>query len=184
MAEFVSIDIETTGLNPKKHQVLEFAAVYWQNDELITDQPWFRYIIDPGRITGDPKALEMNANLIEAIANGAGLPLGYVLTKFKVWLLELGISPDNRGTIVGKNFGSFDLQFLKRSGVWPDNFFSHRILDVGSLYATIDGIPKTEDVCEASIPGEQHEALYDARFALEAVRMKWNTSACCNTPVC
>jgi DNA polymerase III epsilon subunit-like protein len=67
--KYVSIDLETTGLNPHLHQILEFGAVI---DDLskplnIDKLPRLHFYIDNGNITGDPYALTLNAGIIKTI---------------------------------------------------------------------------------------------------------------------
>ncbi len=166
---YCSIDIETTGLNVDKHQVLEFGAVLWLNDDVL-QCPTFESVVKPeGDIVGHPYALQMNASLLRRIADGEGVPLSNVCLDFQSWLFQYGAE---HGSVIaiGKNFGSFDLQFLRRCPMWPKALFSYRSLDVGSMYATREGIPSLKTLLSGyDIPGEEHTALHDARVALAAV---------------
>ena len=80
MTQYVSIDIETTGLDPVKANIIEFGAVL---DDLSVQAPmdelpsFHAYILPPGSMmhagdgkhyTGDPFALQMNAGILETIA--------------------------------------------------------------------------------------------------------------------
>lgn len=178
---YISVDIETTGLDPDRHQILEIGAVAWVDDRCISMQPTFnRYIRPEGDIVGSPYALAMNMRLLEKLKSGGGISIQGALKSFRDWCSELGASNANKATLVGKNFGSFDLQFLRRHVDWPSHLFTYRNLEVGSLYATREGIPKLEDCIGEEemrhfgnvFPGEPHEAVYDAAMALEAVRQK------------
>lgn len=80
----VSIDIETTGLDPKRHHIIEFGAVL---DDLRVQAPleelprFHAYVLPPANdgmptwmsragddYVGDPYALQMNARILERIA--------------------------------------------------------------------------------------------------------------------
>lgn len=177
---YVSIDIETTGLNPDTDQILEVAAVIDDRSRRVKDCPTFQAVIRHDRLSGDPRALEMNADLISAIAGGIGmhkLDLGPELRFF----LE-DYSDGEKYTAMGKNFGSFDWQFLKRMDRFPVDMFSHRFLEVGSLYAQSSGIQSLTDLSESiaeefEIEGEAHQAEYDAKVTLALARLKWRIAA-------
>lgn len=173
---YVAIDIETTGLNPDRHQILEFAAVAWVDQGPIEDQPYFRELVRPeGDIVGSPKALTMNLKLLEQFEHGDGHSIQETLNSFRRWLYSLGVTNSRRAYIIGKNFASFDLRFLGKYAGWPYDLFVHRCLDVGSLYATPAGVPSTAEIpFTAYIPGNPHEALFDARLSLEQVRLKFS----------
>ena len=134
---YLSIDIETTGLNPDTCDVIEFAAV--AEDTLkpeipVEDLPHFRALIRRDNYRGEPFALAMHAELFKEIANTAiaaiAPPIGPVvcapaelLNIFTHWLMakaNVWIAPPNtpivghRMLVAGKNFAGFDLRFLRR----------------------------------------------------------------------
>lgn len=163
---YVSVDIETTGLDPDRHQILEFAAVAWTNDNHVSKLPWIGHLVKPDKnIVGSPYALNMNQHLLKRIADGEGVPLWTALYDFSIWLKNLGITKNNKVSIIGQNFGSFDLQFLKRAKWWPRDLISHRFFDISTIAASKDGMGSASlEIPE--IPGDPHQALYDARVAL------------------
>jgi oligoribonuclease len=68
--KYVSIDLETTGLETENHQILSIGAVI--EDTLDTrinveDLPTFHGVIVHNELTGSPFALNMNRDLIEKI---------------------------------------------------------------------------------------------------------------------
>jgi oligoribonuclease (3'-5' exoribonuclease) len=176
---YLSIDIETTGTEEERHQVLEIAAVYNRQEVDVMSCPVFHEIIDPGEIVGNPFALNMNARLIERIAKGEGKRLDGVMEKLRVWTEDIRRNFDiDRFHLIGKNVGAFDLQFLKRVPGWCGYRFSHRHLEIGSLFSTPEGIDSQSDLftavaADAKIEGSPHEALYDARVSLELARRFW-----------
>jgi oligoribonuclease (3'-5' exoribonuclease) len=169
---YVAVDIETTGLDPEKHQILEFAAVAWTHDGPVTELPHVNVLVKPNEdIVGDPYALQMNAHLLKRIADGEGYHISDVLVEFEVWLRSLGITEDFKTCCVGNQFGSFDLQFLKQWKAWPEELISHRIFDVSTIAASRQGMQSAHRVLGVyPMPGEAHEALYDARQAMEHCR--------------
>lgn len=173
---YISIDIESTGLDADVHQILEFAAVLWVNDGPVEDQPYVNFVVDPRiegekYIVGDPYALQMNHRLITKIVEGEGRAISFVMSRLKQLLHTYGISPENPIAIIGQNFGKMDFQFLRRVEDWPANYFSHRFFDVSTIAATRDGMQSAANILDIpDIEGDKHEALYDARVALHWVR--------------
>lgn len=130
----ISIDIETTGLNPRTCQILEIGACYGTRQ--------FHCYVDNDIIYGEPYALQMNHAILKIIADGAKRdrlirPEG-VANQFAIWLKTL---TSRITTIAGQNFAAFDKQFLDRLPGWKEIKFDHRIIDVGNLYwePSIDG---------------------------------------------
>jgi DNA polymerase III epsilon subunit-like protein len=68
---YTSIDLETTGIDKDKHQVLSIGAIVEDTRlKLPYDQiPKFHGVILRHEITGSPRALTMNKGLIEMIGN-------------------------------------------------------------------------------------------------------------------
>lgn len=177
---YLSIDIETTGLSPRDDQVIEIAAVFNDMNKLVIDCPVFHAYVDHGRYTGTPYALAMNKRVFEALAKGLGMKPVAVTDRFTQWLLKY--VKDDKVNLLGQNVGSFDLQFLKALPYWPNQLIAHRHLDLASMYATVDGMTSLSERCERAaqdhgIPGELHDALYDARVSLALAREKWGYSA-------
>jgi len=179
---YCSLDIETTGLDPEKHQILEVAFVMDVRDKSIMDCPYWSCVLDPGKkIVGDAYALHMNADLLlqiaESQAHSWSTPVfGSPCERFIIWLDQN--APTGPLHAMGKNVGSFDMQFLKRLDCFPIQRFHHRMLDVNSLLATPDGMSGYGDVCDKlagfhGIPGRAHNALYDARVTLALARAAW-----------
>lgn len=69
--KYVSIDVETTGLNPKKHQILSLGAVIEDtNNQLpIEKMPKFEGVILHDEVVGNPIALSMNKELLKMIGD-------------------------------------------------------------------------------------------------------------------
>ena len=189
MRPYVAIDIETTGLDPDTCQVLEIGAVIHDPAKPLLECPTFRACVKHDVITGSPRALEMNAPLLEEIGDGGGESEDYACERFLDWLKdhlpigslnENGDLSENYLHALGKNVGTFDLVFLSKMKTWPSWLFHYRSLDVGSMYSQPEGIKslgaiEKEIAEEFMIPGEPHEALYDAFVALALARNFWQT---------
>jgi len=178
MRPYVSIDIETTGLNPDTCQVLEVGAVINFPAKPLLECPTFRACVKHEVITGTARALQMNSRLLDEIADGGGEWEGDAGVRFHEWLKEhlpIGDLTENYIHALGKNVDTFDLLFLDRISTWPSWLFHYRSCDVGSMYSTsegISGLGELEDELadRLKIPGKPHEALYDARVALALAR--------------
>lgn len=178
---YLSIDIETTGLNEEKHQILEFAAVLAEttNDTLVEDLPFFHTRIFWSELIGDPIALAMNANLIKEMPKKR--EPGYLFIselgqEFLNWLSKY-IKEDDKISIGGKNFGSFDRRFLNKVVMWNWKKFHHRYLDPAiCFYNQKDAVLPDISTCieRAGIDWDKnklHNALEDARLVIQLLRV-------------
>lgn len=67
--KYVSIDIETTGLNSEKYQILSFGAIVEDTEKKLSfdECPKFYSLILRREIIGEPRAILMNAQIIKYI---------------------------------------------------------------------------------------------------------------------
>ena len=171
--KFISIDIETTGLDSEVHQILEFGAIAAEVGSLtpLDKLPTFyRYIVHEC-IIGQPYALQMNANIIKRIALKEP---GYeyckpedLMREFREWLGYLGYTSEGGINAAGKNFASFDLQFINKLNPGAHGVkFKHRVLDPAILYYRPGdkALPDLKTCKErAGVGGDvSHNALDDA----------------------
>jgi hypothetical protein len=195
---FVSIDIETTGLDPNTCQVLEIGAVINDPGVGLEKLPTFRYRILRDNYAGEPYALSMHRDLFKDLANAKrntnGGFSGELVSKdwygfecefsrkFDGWLRSWGIDP-TKFVAAGKNFAGFDATFLKkmRQPGAPIIRWHHRILDPGSMYVRPDDefVPDTNECCRRAgvhpndIPGAWHTAIHDALVVVALIRNHW-----------
>lgn len=196
--KYVSVDIETTGLNHDVCQIIEFAAIA---DDLKTQQPieslpTFQTYILHDHYIGEPAALAMHCDIFKKITNWKKLGINVcavsdLLPKFHTFLTTLcGYNTATNAfqwmdgaikiNIAGKNFGNFDSKFLEKLpnyGLFVK--FNHRILDPAMLYfdpeEDTETLPSTE-VCmkRARIDVEvKHTALEDAINIIKLLRRKY-----------
>lgn len=188
--QIVSIDIETTGLDPNDCSILEFGAVVFepQPDPLDFQPRWALYetLFAHKRFLGEPYALRMNSEIIDEIQGAKEtyrtiLSQGDFIKAFRTFLLNhVDVNEDVgnhvKFTVAGKNYDRFDLQFLNRIKGWDteiEPLLQRRTLDVGSLYFD----PKDDklvnlDACleKVNIRGMvTHRALDDALAVATAV---------------
>ncbi len=152
----VSIDIETTGLDPERHSVLEIAAV-WRENGTVKIATCF---VKQTEVFGNLVALNMNKDAIAQIVNGEGIEESEVSEFLDSKL------PDNY-IVAGANF---DARFLRKLGWEPK--CHHRIIDVGNLYwdkksDKLPGIQKCMNI--AGFGTIKHDAVSDAVDVLRLV---------------
>lgn len=166
---YVSLDIETGGLSHDT-SVLQIAMVK-DDAPRIEDCSYIDFIITAERYVVEPFAANLNKKLFEILAEGTD-------PRIRTWDEAMdGIDEflgDEKYFAVGKNASTFDLPFLMNHGFQWQEYFRHRVLDVGSLYATADGVPSLPQIMERypmPLPeGALHQALWDARVALVYAR--------------
>ena len=162
--QYVSLDIETTGLDPEKDQVLEIAAVFDDLKTPLRNLPTYHLWVKHERLEGTPEALAMNKRYLDAWATSrqkqtvigrwaephmVGDYLGIFLAHcygFKQFS-EM-VRKQQKITVAGKNAGSFDLAFLRqlpntgRGGLVPVGAtnqelcrqFHHRVIDPANFF--------------------------------------------------
>lgn len=190
----LSIDVETTGLDPNTCGIIEFGAVLFEPKTILVngerrDKRWqfFECLVDNNTIQGEPYALSMNAGILAEIAGRkpAKMPklkAASIALRLRDWLLQHGVSEDNRVTIVGKNYCAFDEKFLSRLPGWNIHvrpLCHRRVLDVGSLYfdpTQDERVPSLEECLNrVGINTEvKHRALDDACDVATSVTRLFN----------
>ncbi len=178
---YVSIDIETTGLDPESCQILEIGAVWDDWTRAINDLPTFHCYVVHERIIGDPVALAMNADILRKLANPKTVDDNFLTpslvgSDMAAWLQTLGWDGQTALTPAGKNFASFDRQFLKRLPRFEQVVkLCHRTLDPAMFFWQRDDekLPDSKTCYERAgmDPKVAHTALEDALAVVRLVRM-------------
>lgn len=198
--KYVSVDIESTGLDPETCQILQVGAVIEDtlNVRSLDDLPKFSCIVEHGLYTGQPFALNMNNWIIQILASletankeermairkknhimGEGL----VAKSFHIWLKENGIEPNKDSptgqlaiNVAGKNFASFDKKFLEKLPSWSNYIqFAQRLADPAILFADWKHDTRLPNLNECMkrgmVPGEVvHDAVKDALDVIRVIR--------------
>ncbi len=243
---YVSIDIETTGLDEEKCQTLEIGAIFDDWKRPIAELPVFRRVVAWNEVSGSPFAMALNAGLLKMIGTMANdkptdpgealemffertgmdiLPVNPLTDRilsilwgpvawyeipnqlllsslddpeimalaanppgqccackpeelaglFACWLKKLGIDTSKGIQAAGKNFASFDLQFLKRLPHFKETIsFRHRIIDPAILFwtSTDEKLPDSKLCYERAGYDTKvaHTAVEDARAVVWLVR--------------
>jgi oligoribonuclease len=191
---YVSIDLETTGLRPDRHQIIEFGAVIENTHKQISlqDLPRFKRIVKHADYTGQAFALNLNARIFQELVTPTGAAAvctaPELAEQFKDFLLNNGFEAAEKGYIhiqvAGKNFASFDLLFLHQLPNWRDHIrISHKILDPVMYYidyAADESLPSLEE-CKRRAgfedPTVSHDALADAQDVVRLLRHQYQPKA-------
>lgn len=164
---FVAFDLETTGLDPTRDQILQMGAVAFNTD---SDDDWheFEVLVKPERITGTAFALAMNADLLKRIAahDTPAVSIETALLRLDAFIGEHCVEKPHP---VGFNVAAFDCMFV---GPFRSAWFHHRPVELGSMLARPDGTPSSSSelvprFCEHPVA---HDALQDARDAARILK--------------
>lgn len=191
--KFISIDIETTGLDPQKNQILEFGAI--AIDTSYPTVPYiaeFRAVFIHQELTGNPIALTMNSKLIDDIGfvlkskefdfeiQNALAPNDVCVRSaeefqkyFDEWLERINFT--ERLTLAGKNLASFDLKFIEAAGIKIK--YRHRMIDPAILYVDWEKdetLPDLQQCLDRAgiVKSVEHTSLGDAGDVAELVLKK------------
>jgi oligoribonuclease len=198
--KYVSIDIETTGLDPQKCQVLQIGAVIEDTNRVMPlDQlAKFNCIVEHQEYVGQPTALAMNSKILKVLGDMERLvdkeervnyrkinnivPVGMVAQSFSMWLIANGFKATETGAVkinaAGKNFATFDKLFLQNIIGWTAKIqMRQRIIDPAILFVdwiNDDSLPNLNScIRRAGLDGEvSHDALDDAIDVIRVIRAK------------
>lgn len=135
--KYISLDLETTGTNPDRDQILQISMVLEDTSKpevAVEELPHFTAFLKHERIEGSAYALGMNGWILDIISGRSKeIPKYPVLD---LWIeealafIDLHFGKEN-ASIAGKNVGTFDLQFLP----WIiRKRIKYRVMDVGPLF--------------------------------------------------
>ncbi len=165
----MSVDIETTGLIPTLHGITEFGAVFFDDQRPdIPPQTFYRWV-NPEGYVWSTYCLALHSRWIGRVCHRIAMKefaanvyepsicenIRQVGLEFLEWYESVDKAgaeewlAKQRGNITGtgKNFGSFDLQFLK-AWKFPD-VFRHRTLDwIKTYQLTTDRVPPELKTCK------------------------------------
>ena len=173
---YLSIDIETTGLDRQKVHVLQLAAVY-DNGKALEELPTFDRVIKWPVIThAEEYAMNLNKDLLERGFKKQNIvSINQCRDEFKKWLDKIAPG-SSRFAPAGKNVQGFDIPILENqvNKFFFDRFL-RRTLDPGSMYTDdFDHIPTLGEIND--VTGRSpvtHNALDDCWDVVYAIRHKW-----------
>lgn len=195
--KYISFDIETAGLEPGKHSVLEFGAVIDDFETPVDELPTFRRLLDHETVVGSNYALGMHADtgILKELQNGEAEQGGEIIrpkrlgADFAHFLFRNGFDggEDYVGTIQeavsshtlwagGKNVASFDIPHVREIPGFSDSIqFHHRVLDPGPMYfdpAEDEEVPDLSTCLErAGLDSNiEHTGVADSKDVIKLIR--------------
>jgi oligoribonuclease len=206
---YVSIDIETTGLDWENNDILSIAAIVEDTTKKLPleELPKFKAIITHRELKGHPYALNMNKGIIELLSqhlsnvevdsNGYRfLTKDEIIPEFYTFLRQHvpnklngyevvdgkivpAVSSQSKPitiNVAGKNFGTFDINFLNKLPWWKKLIRTRaKILDPGVLYCDWSNDESAPSLSECKVRAGlgnvvTHDALDDAWDVIELLR--------------
>lgn len=166
----VWVDLETTGLDPKKDLILE-AAIIITDEKLNALASYEQVVWQPGYAITDrmqPFVYEMHAasGLLHAVSKSTK-GLEELQRKFHGMLYETGVEPFS-GVVAGSTV-HFDKSFLEAQIPSLKGFFSHRCFDTSTLKAAHKMWMPCRDILQEN-EAAKHRAMADVRYSLELAR--------------
>jgi oligoribonuclease (3'-5' exoribonuclease) len=141
---YLSLDLETTGLDDTKCQILQVGAVFDDTCGPLETSPTFNALVWAPEYRGEAYALALNHEILSALAQNPFdrtiefrgrkarvLHRQNLALQLNAWLSQYAPGPY---VVAGKNAAGFDIPFLKKYPEFDLLNFDHRIIDVGSLY--------------------------------------------------
>lgn len=196
----VSIDTETTSLDPLTGQILSLGAVIEDTNNLksFEEIPKFHCIVTHDFVQGTPFALNMNKDIIEKI-NEYHLSKDHIAMEQKydckftnnenlaevfrnfLFLNGFTIGRDDKITfnVVGKNYQSFDEKFLEKLPNWSKFLNPRRRVGDPSILFTDwkndSNFPNLTKCKERAgfTPDVTHDALEDALDVIRILRTQY-----------
>jgi oligoribonuclease len=182
---YLSIDVETTGLDPNNCDLIEIACVL-EDTSLkplppVEELPSFACVVKRSEYVWEAGAMALHKDRllpalllaeVQGLQSVGSIPIRsyesmcWALNDF---LQYFDIAPNNKITPAGKNFAGFDARFI------PADLAAclrKRTLDPGSVLVdwTKDRLPSLKDLLEKE---PQHAALADAQDVVSVLRRSY-----------
>lgn len=164
MSEWLVLDVETTGLDPRKHGVIEVGIA-------ITDQRFnvlhtFQETFAPEEFHEiDAKAMEINGINLKDLQSKANAKIKY--------LQWIGSLPDGKRGLIGHNVERFDLPFMKQFDPHIMDRLDRDVLDT-KIIANFLKIPNRSLTALYDLTGappvKAHRALNDCLRTIEVLK--------------
>lgn len=182
--KYISLDIETLGLIPGEHSVIQIGAICEDTENILPFEecPKYDVLIKHPIYHGTPFAMSMHPKLLlELEPNGQIVPTRRVVSvndigeDFKFWLLEgANYFPKKKFgpiNIAGKNAGTFDIQHLNKIPNWKETIITkHKILDPAIVF--------WEPLKDKDLPGlqkcKERAGIIDTTVAHTALEDAWD----------
>lgn len=185
--KYISLDIETTCLNPKTPEnilMLSMVVEDTKNIKPLEELPQMTTFFKQDSYTGEAYALQMNSWIFEILSGKTvkdgrfeivnGINSDSYRNKVNEFFMEhFGTE---RATLAGKNVMSFDYLFLPD---WLKGMFKSRMIDPGCLFMNFEtGIKDLSSIKRDLGMGDIviHNAYEDAIDVIRILRTKYDTN--------
>lgn len=162
----IFLDIETTGLDPALHGVLEIYARAVLPEQSWSDIEDFNVLIYPENYVWSSYCLKLhteNGLMLECLEKGKSQC--EASGAYREWLKHAFDITKCRLTLAGKAVGRFDMPFLKHMCGDLSKYCHHNTLDMGSLLWKPQGsmaVLSLDELCRAGgMPKQRHRAKDD-----------------------
>lgn len=187
--KILAIDVETGGLDPKKHSLLEACFVRQEDDgsrqtlRVLFPADTYKVQAFAARMHGENglwnELILYNDNQYWCRKVTDEL---YICQKDAMSLVEqvkefLGGIPKHY-TVIGKNVTGFDLPFFYEQTCFERSFFRHRAVDIGTLFLRHDDslVPDLKECLKrAGLPDQVAHRAYDDAIACLDLYDYWRT---------
>ena len=182
---YIVLDVETGGLDPQTHSILEISGILWKPGKVI--QPVFDCYIKEENITTVPRAMEINQINLDKVEKHGRTPkeaINYIRNR-----LDDVLGIDRRPVKILAHNASFDYSFLRRlyglaGGKIYEDFYgrtvdSASILEFLMIVDHIKGNRASADVLFESTnnqikDNERHRSYYDALATAKSMETLFN----------
>jgi DNA polymerase III epsilon subunit-like protein len=183
--QYIVLDVETGGLNPKEHSILEISGILWKPGEII--QPVFDCYIKEENIITVPRAMEVNQINLDKVEKHGKTPketINYIRSR-----LDDVLGIERRPVKILAHNANFDYSFLQRLYQLADktihrDFYSRTIdsasiLEFLMIVDHIKGNRASADVLFESTNNqikdeERHRSFYDALATAKSMETLFN----------
>lgn len=176
--DILLIDLETTGLDVEKHEIIQIAAVLLDRKTLIEKKFFNSYVKPTKWHARDLESMKVNGLTWEVLKNGAALR--EALKSFSGFCNPKKVILSSYVSFADKNFLLH--AYKKHKIKWQ---FDYHVFDLWGLFyaklAVKNKLKRTRDFAgfglesllkdlKINIPGKHHDALYDCRLEAEVLR--------------
>jgi DNA polymerase III epsilon subunit-like protein len=174
---YIVLDVETGGLDPQTHSILEISGILWKPGKVI--QPVFDCYIKEENITTVPRAMEINQINLDKVEKHGRTPkeaINYIRNR-----LDDVLGIDRRPVKILAHNASFDYSFLRRlyelagEKIYED--FYGRTVDSASILEFLmlaDPDVLFESTNNQIKDNERHRSYYDALATAKSMETLFN----------
>lgn len=129
---FLLCDLETGGLDPEVHPILEFAGILIRPPGINIQSQLHVLIYHEGEISPEAREMHEASGLLRELEEGATSSLPTAQKRIMGWIDD-NVSPDDDLFLMGSSI-HFDRSFIKKHMPEFDARLHYRMLDVRSLW--------------------------------------------------